>query len=397
MTTLVKLLTAVLALLSSCEASAQGWVKLDNLPETEFTAIEVIDGTLYTASGTTLYTSSDAGESWEQSLIIDLDGVYVNCFKKFNNIVYAGTSIGIFSAPADDVHGTWTFELNLLLVTSFAEKDNTLYASISGFGILKKSAAGWLNFSAGLPNMSLNADKVVATPGHLFAMGGANGAFYDYDFTLNTWIEDFYMGNIVAGMQMDDALMVNDVLYVSNQGALLRSEDFGDNWTEDQLGLINGANRFMYKGQDQMYVFGGGGIGTRLNRRALNADSGSTWANSTEILPWFTYALCETEGKIFMAAADGVYTNDVTMGTKNPDQQLEETLVYPNPSQNGNFTLQSTIALNGLTIHDVTGRLVMAQDNVPEAFEFSLLDNGLYLVTLTAGKNTKTHKIIVNK
>lgn len=385
---------AMLSLLTACKSSAQGWTKLENLPETEFTAIEVIDGTIFTASGAILYTSDDQGATWEESVITD-EEVNVLCFTKFGDKIYAGTSDGVYSAPADNVHNNWNHDIFTLPISSFAEREGILYASVYGFGVMRLNDAAWMNFSTGLPTMSMNVSRIMNVSGKLFAAAGGNGAFYTYDFGAGQWVEDFYFGSISAGFEVDDAVYTNGSLYVSRENNLLRSDDEGENWVTDKTGLLEPANRFMYKGTEYLYVFTNNEQNsTLLNYRSLGA-IGTTWADNAETLPWFTYDMLQSGDKLFLAAADGIYTNDVTMGRY--DAAFGDTYIYPNPSTDGRFMLQTDLAIDRACIYDMAGRLVHSRDNITGLEEFHLSQEGIYSITLTAGNAVTTKKLIIKK
>lgn len=391
MSSIVKFLMTLLSLITACEASAQGWTKLENLPDNQFSAIEVIDGTLFTASGTTLYTSGDQGATWEESEFTSDEDITVICFTKFGTTIYAGTTDGVYSAPVDDVHSEWNHDIFTLPVSSFAEKDGTLYASIYGFGVMKLNGTAWMNFSAGLPNTSQNASKIVNASGELFVMAGGNGAFYKYDFTAGQWVEDFYYGTIEAGLEINDALFYDGTLYASSQHKLLRSDDLGENWAEDMTGLIAGTERLLHKGQDKLYTYTLGGGGTKINSRLLAA-AGETWADNSETVPCLGYSLRESGDKLFLAAEDGVYTSDIVLGI-DPVTQFANTVIYPNPAIDGNLTLQTDLTIDKMSIYDVTGRIVIEKDNFTGIEQFSLPAGGFYLIELTAGNAITTKKI----
>ena len=387
---------AALTFFTACNVSAQGWGKLENLPETEFLAFELIDGKLFTASGTTLYTSDDQGETWGESEFTNDEEVTVLCFTKFGGKIYAGTSDGVYSAPANDVHSEWNHDILTLPVTSFAERDGVLYASIYGFGAMKLNNNAWMNFSTGLPTMSMNVTRIVNVAGELFAAAGGNGAYYIYDFGAGQWTEHFYFGTIEAGFEVDDAVYTNGALYVSRENNLLRSDDQGETWTEDKEGLPEPANRFMYRGTENHYVFTNNEQNnTVLNYRPLEAVD-TPWDTNVETLPWFTYSMRQSGSRLFMAAHDGIYTNEATM-TVGPGVKFENTFIYPNPSEDGLFRLQTPLTIDTMNIFDMTGRLIFSAEGLTGLREFVLSQEGVYVVVLNSGDATATQKLIVKK
>lgn len=392
---------AALTFFSACDVSAQGWEKLENLPETEFTVITEIDGTVYTASGNTLYTSQDNGESWTESELLDVDPeveITVFSFFKMGETIFMGTGDGIFSSHEDDILEHWTQEILTWPVIAFTLADDALYASTYGDGILKYTAdeGEWNHFSEGLtpPHLVYN---IMHAPAGLYAVAGGNGAFYKYDTEAEAWTEDFYTGEMEAGVEMEDGEVVGNTMYVSSKDYLLRSDDGGENWAEDQEGLpTNGLNRYIHKGQNTLYAITLGGANTFLNRRPLNAAEGTSWAENADNLPWFSNSICESGNKVFIAATDGVYASENVMAV-GPGVKFENTFIYPNPSVDGLFRLQTPLTIDIMNIFDMTGRLIYSAEGLTGLREFVLSQEGVYVVVLNSGDATATQKLIVKK
>lgn len=395
MESILKFFAALLVLLTSCTTKAQGWTQLDNLPAQPFTAFEVIDGKIYAASGNSLYTSTNGGETWSETDFTNQPDAFIYSFKKFGSRIFAGTTKGVFSAPANNVSALWNHDINTLPINGFSEKDNVLYAAVEGFGVMRYNGVFWMGMNAGLPTYSYNVEKIIATPNGLFAMAGANGTFYRYDFAQGQWIEDYFSDEgLLPGLMTQDVLMLNGVLYMSTYNKLLRSDDLGDNWSADQTGLPSGQWRFMHAGHQNMYAITTDGDDiTKLNKRPLDAPAGTAWNNDSEVLPWFTFAMAEHDGKIFMAALDGVYVYDTTMG--NGGHALKNTTLYPNPSADGRFTLQTDAFIDEITVHDLSGRTLLADKAIDNGYTFTINTPGLFIVNATKGQTTQSYKIAV--
>lgn len=392
METFLKLLAACLTLLSSCTSSAQGWTRINALPHSEFTAFQVIDGTIYTATGNMLYTSSDNGETWNGSEFTNEEDIHIFNFKKFGNRIFAGTEKGVFSALATAVEGLWRYDINTFEISSFAERDNRLYASIQGAGVIRYNGAGWSDYSNGLPNYSYNVSKIVDTPGELLALAGGNGTFYRFNSAQGQWTEDYYTGNFLPGLIIQDAMLLDGVLYASLYNMILRSDDFGANWITDQAGLPYGQGRFMYAGQEDLYALTTDGESTtKINRRPIDASAGAPWNNDSEVLPIYTWAMGELGNKTFLAANQGVYVFDTTMGHENP--QLKNVVIYPNPSADGRFTLQTEATIDELTVYDLSGRSLTTEKHLDNGETFTVPNPGLYIVSVTIGNTSQTYKI----
>lgn len=390
-----KLFIAVTICLVMQAASAQGWSKITSLPDIEFSVLEVIDGTIYTAAGKTIYTSADNGATWTNSNFTSQEDVRVSCFTKFNDKVYAGTSNGIFSSDITSVHSPWYQDLQTEEITSFTERDNVLYASLEVYGVLKLvSPTTWVTFNTGLPSYSQSVTEVLSTPAGLLAIAGANGTFYRYDFNLNTWIEDYYINNgIIPGLDIDDIATIGNSLYISRYNNIYRSDDMGENWVEDNDGLLTGQTRTIYATQNDLYSISViGNDTTRLHKRGVN-DIGGTWADDVEVLPFFSNAMHDLNGDLFIAALDGIYTTSTILGI--PENLKLTTLVYPNPSADGHFMIKSNTTIESIKVYDLTGRIVAEEqyNNGLSAFTISLA--GIYIVELKAGSASIIQKVLV--
>jgi|GEM_PF-6800844 len=393
-------LITLLLLAFSIPSNAQEWTRITNLPASEFGTIEITEGTIYTGSGQKIHYSTDTGETWQQVTFTNAP-VIVNCLKIFGGQLYAGTNNGIFCAPLNNLGGAWSQQIANGWITSFAEQDGILYASTSGVGIgvFKRNPNGnWMNFSNGLPNYSGSVDKMLATPGGLFAFAGANGTFYQYDKLTAKWIEHLYRSTYQPGLSVDDAQLVGNSLYVSRFNMVLRSDDFGNSWFLDQAGLNNGQGRTMAIGATNLYalstVFTGDTNLTWLRKRNKNAASQTDWSTGAEILDFYSYALAELGDKTFIASNQGIYVKDETLGTELPFHQQPETVIYPNPSVDGRFMIKSPGAIEELMVYDLTGKCVLTQQNLPPDSDFQIPGQGMYLVQTVSGKTVKTFKVI---
>jgi hypothetical protein len=396
----INLFITALLVAFSISLNAQQWTRITNLPASDFGAIEIIDGILYTGSGQKIYYSTDTGETWQNATFTAVPVVEVKCFKKFGSQLYVGTSDGIFSAALDNLNGSWSHHIASGWITSFAEQDGVLYASSTGVGIgvFKHNANGsWSNFSNGIPNYSGSVNKMLATPAGLLAFAGANGTFYKYDKITADWIEDYYGSGYQVGLDFEDAALVGNSIYVSRSNKVLRSDDFGINWTSDQVGLNNGHTRTMAVGNNDLYavttVFTGDTNLTWLCKRDKNAPAQTNWSGA-ETLDFFSYALAESGDKAFIASNQGIYIKDASLGTVLPLHPKAEPVIFPNPSPDGRFILKSPEAIDELNVYDLMGKLIMTRRELPAYYEFTIPGQGLYFVRTISGKTLKTFKVI---
>jgi len=385
-----KTLVFICTLFIAPTVGAQVWERIMDLPAAEFTALEVIDGSLYAASGNDLYISSDSGGTWTHSLITPQENIWISCFRKFNGRIYAGTSSGIFSASSHA--GIWSRDLQTEQVNSFTEKDGVLYASTEVFGVLKYNGAGWVPFNAGLPSYSRSVTEILDTPAGLLAIAGANGTFYRYNFTQSVWIEDYYSDSgFMAGIDVDDIINVGDTLYVSRYNSIYRSDDLGENWVEDKQGLLSGQTRLLYLSGDTLYSLSMIGSSlTRINRRDKDA-AGAGWAEDAAMAP-LTYAARELGGVLFLATSQGLYIPSETLGT--PKAVDRAPAIYPNPSD-GRFNIAGDAPIHCIRVFNLAGKLVATFQEADGIRSFALPEAGAYLLSVQSGSAVTAHKVIV--
>lgn len=390
-------ITLIITLLTGFALQAQQWNRVAALPQAEFSALEIIDGTLLTASGNKLYYTTNPANGWQQATISD-QWLFVTCFTKYKGRLYAGTmGKGIFSVPMGQFQNTWSHDIGYLDVTSFLEKDNVLYVSTEGAGVYRKNGNLFTPFSNQIPNYSQNVSRIIDTPGQILITAGGNGTFYTYNFTHNRWDEGYYHNTYSPGMQIDDAVRVGHTIYVSNFSKILRSEDSGQNWVNDKVGIHNGHNRYLYPGQEKLYAlttaFTGDANLTFLQHRDLNAPSQTLWSPS-ETLSFFTYELREFGGFLYAAGHDGFYSNNPTLENFEPQKKSNLIAVYPNPSTDRKFTLKSNEPIVSVEIFNAAGQHIQSLENIEPECEIQVPAGGMYLVKAITADAVQTLKIV---
>jgi hypothetical protein len=74
-----------------------------------------------------------------------------------------------------------------------------------------------------------------------------------------------------------------------------------------------------------------------------------------------------------------------------------ELSIYPNPVNNGLVTIKSPLAgVKNIALFDAIGRNVLKTELTAEALDVSELGAGLYLLKVTIGDRSATHKLIIN-
>lgn len=390
-------ITLIIALFTAFALQAQQWNHVSALPQAEYSALEIIDGIMFTASGNQLYYTGNPADGWQQATISN-QWLFVTCFAKYKGRLYAGTmGKGIFSAPMGQFQSNWNHDIGYLDVTSFLEKDHVLYVSTEGSGVYRKNSNSFTSFSNHIPNYSQNVSRIIDTPGQILITAGGNGTFYTYNFPQNRWDEDYYHNTYSPGMQIDDAIRVGNTVYVSNFGKILRSEDSGQNWASDKIGIHNGHNRYLYAGQEKLYAlttaFTGDANLTFLQHRDLNAPSQTLWSPS-ETLSFFTYELREFGGWLYAAGFDGFYTNNPTLGNFEPYKKAHQIVAYPNPSADRKFTLKSSEPITSVEIFNAAGQRIQNLANNDLECEIQVPAGGIYLARAITADSVQTLKIV---
>ena len=76
-----------------------------------------------------------------------------------------------------------------------------------------------------------------------------------------------------------------------------------------------------------------------------------------------------------------------------------ETLIFPNPSYNGNFTIYSSKELSSIEIITVDGKLVQKLNygsTNTSNYPIEIKDKGFYLIRLATNQNSIVKKVLVN-
>ena len=74
-----------------------------------------------------------------------------------------------------------------------------------------------------------------------------------------------------------------------------------------------------------------------------------------------------------------------------------ELSIYPNPVNNGLVTIKSPLAgVKNIELFDAIGRNVLKTELTAEALDVSEIGAGLYLLKVTIGDRSATHKLIIN-
>jgi photosystem II stability/assembly factor-like uncharacterized protein len=296
------------------------WVKVNSIPSGVIVALGINNNNIYAASFTNkIYESSDNGLTW-RTLTVSEDNISIFVLTFFDNKIYAGTiSSGIFVSSDDG--DTWLKgNSSPNAVSDFAIKDNILYASTLGNGVavLDTMTNNWSFINDSLPSYSVNVQRIVASEKFLIIAAGANGTFYNYDFNSDSWMEGFYYGFLRPGLQINNLINIGDTIYAVNGNRIIRSDNAGESWEDDEVGTHDGVYRNIFSGLNNLYSITNvviGGSGTWIQKRNKYAGTGTSWAEDEEFFAGlFSYDIIEYNNNLFLAREDGLYIFNTEFG-----------------------------------------------------------------------------------
>src|SRR5947209_6146799 len=228
-----KIILAVFLL--TLNAAFAQWTKVAAVRSLHIIALSVHNGLLYAASDSNIIYRSVDGTTW-RSINVSNIPVDVSAFIFYNGKIYVGSfTRGVF-VSADD-GSTWQNSgLFPPAVNGFANKDNVLYAPTLGSGAVRFDPASnsWSFFNNALPDYSANVQNIVASSNYLIIAAGANGTYYRYNFAADEWNEEYYLGGLRPGLQIDKLINLGDTLWAVNGNHIFKSIDAALNWTEDK-------------------------------------------------------------------------------------------------------------------------------------------------------------------
>jgi len=397
----MKLLLILLAaaLLTVNRVAAQ-WIKINDVPAQHIVALTAFDDKILAAAETgLLYESGDGGVSWSP-IVVSNTPIVIITLRILDAAIYVGTfHNGIFSST--DSGATWiNTGSSLPAVTGIEKHGEDLYAATLGAGVYKfdQSSGIWMPFNDSLPTYSVNVNTILSTANSLFIGAGANGTFYRYNFTINGWHEEYYYSLLRPGLLIDKLISTSDTIFAVNGNRIIRSEDNGVSWKDDNIGSHNGYFRTIYAGINNHYTLTN--IipeGTWVQQRSNLSAGGTTWANNEEFLSGgYSYDIFEFQNKLFLAKADGLYVKELTSGVKDPINKENDVRIAPNPSGPSGFHISSDVEIREITISSMSGQILF-DENISGS-EFTLqpnLQQGIYVINFTLLNGRKLVKKII--
>ncbi|MEP7232877.1 MAG: T9SS type A sorting domain-containing protein [Ginsengibacter sp.] len=297
------------------------FTRITSLPASRIFTFKVNNNVIYCSGSNIVYKSIDGGLGWS-SMVIGPDTIQISKIIFYNNKMFVGTfNAGVFFSSDNGI--SWQNNgTNFGQVSDFAIHNNILYATTFGEGVFVLNAATnhWSPFNNLLPSYSIVVQQIISSPNFLIIAAGANGTFYRYDFNINGWNEEYYDGILHPGLLINNLIDNGDTLFAMNFRRIIRSNNAGLTWTNDNNGIHagNGSHMNIFAGINNYYTSTYvpftvvSAEGTWIQQRSKQAVAGTTWATNEEFLPdAFAYDLIEFNNKLFLATEGGLFVKNL--------------------------------------------------------------------------------------
>jgi hypothetical protein len=399
---------AVLFLFVGLQAGNAQWIRVGDLPSTDIPSIHVRGNSIFVATDSAVYSSSNGGTGWRRSATVPGSPCFIDALMMFDGKILVGTGgNGVFFSS----NGGASWEpLNQGLsgagshhITSFAERDAVLYAGTAGAGVYRLTGTTWIPFGDLSGNAAGNVwflrtkgDTVVA------GAGGSGRVWYALPGATD------WLGVLVAPLQGFEFLITAMVDYGSaliagSTYGIFRSTDGGARWVLSSAGVPAGRQILLTTGGNNLYA-AAQSVATRLYTSA----DGMTWT-FVEQAP-FCYAQAVLGNRIYAARLDGLWYKTLpTAETGEPHMQPNRIALnqnYPNPfnpKTNITFELQGSGVVS-LKVFDLQGREVatlvsekLSAGSYARTFDATGMASGVYYYTMTLDGVSRTRKMILVK
>ncbi|MCF8370387.1 MAG: T9SS type A sorting domain-containing protein [Bacteroidales bacterium] len=407
---LILLITVLIPIVASAQ-----W-NIIYTPSDQLNALAVIDKDtimVATYNGGRIHRTTDGGQTWWPYQTIFSSSWFLDIDFPTKMVGYAcgGTAFGMHTnviAKTTDGGQTWdSLTSNDYIGYSFS-KIHFLNAD-TGFvrgefsGLLKTTDGGISFIQISLPNSVFASEIYFQSSSNGFVgtyhAPSTNTMVYTIirtDDLGDSWTEvytDTMNGTNGINNRAISELFFADSLTgfaVGGNGLFLRTTDGGLTWAKSAISPYTGLSGLYFTSPDVGYINNAGGI-------SQSADGGNTWQAQNISPPSIIWQIGFATDSIAYAVGDyGIYktTNaGQTLGLADIDG-TSNIFIFPNPATEMLSVNGNTSAIDKVSIFNLTGKLMKEVHSQFQDIKVSDLANGIYLVSVLTGKETKVRKFV---
>ncbi len=331
----IRFLLLATIILQTKAIDAQTWARVKRVPAAGVASIAVKNDTVYAGTADRVYIGTNNSDEWKASAQV-ANANFISAITVLHNNLYAGTyGKGVFvSSNKGDTWVPVNNGLFLTYISKFLIWNDELYAATSGGGFFKYNEVtnSWSTFNIDFyTNVDGNVNDLILFNNTPVAAAGANGNFYKYDTSANKWVASYYLSFLRPGLFVNTLLTDGQSLFAGINGAgsdaLLRSDDGGNLWSTDTVGLGAFFTRHVPSSSVDVLASGAGknyaivnslnGFGNNSGNifiRNKGVAAGSTWRlfaafDENE----FIHAVAENGNRLYACLDGGLYYSELSV------------------------------------------------------------------------------------
>ena len=245
------------------------------------------------------------------------------------------------------------------------------------------------------------------------------------DFSTEVVVNFMQNGKAWSENQIDVSalgLISNQFVYISRDFTLMQAEFPGTTFDASNTIITNLATN----GDDGYQIVLNGAVVSQFGKTETDADTDNVWEHDDSVVSrksgivdtgawdethWDYSGKNSIDGmtackggagaEAFLSDLGGTYPlgsgSGWTAALSTKAFSKAELSIYPNPVNNGLVTIKSPLAgVKNVVMFDAIGRNVLKTELTAEALDVSELGAGLYLLKVTIGDRSVTHKLVIN-